>query len=91
MPYLVCSPWLYVFSIGEKVAKFTKKGGGLNLVPNLQKRGRGLNEVLIFKGGLLEKKGDLFQGWLQFLHTKYTKIWNTYWEKKFINKNAFLL
>ena len=63
MPYLVCSPWLYVFSIGERVAKFTKKGGGLNFVPNLQKRGgRGLDEVLTFKGGCWKKRETFFRG-----------------------------
>ena len=35
--------------------------GGLSLLPNFQKRGP--DRISIFRGRLLEKKGDFFQEW----------------------------
>ena len=49
--------------------------GVLTLLPNFQKGGR-LDRTSIFRGRFLRKRGWPFSGALQFLHKKYTKIWN---------------
>ena len=49
---IVCTPSL---SAGGGVVVVGKVG--LNLLPNLQKRGRGLDVTLIFRGKLVGKRG----------------------------------
>ena len=52
-------------------------GGGPNPLPNTKKRGGGRDRTSSFRGGLLGKRGsDLFQGGLQFLDKKKTRIFN---------------
>ena len=43
--------------------------GGLNLLPGFLKGG-GLDQISVFRRGLLGKRGDLFQEGLQFLRKK---------------------
>ena len=84
---IVCTPSL---SAGGGVVVVGNVG--LNLLPNLQKRGRGLDVTLIFRGELVGKRGgDLFEdGGLQFLHKNKLKcgIFN---DKKVDKQKCFSL
>ena len=55
-----------VYGHSVPLTKFSKKEGG----------GGGFDRISIFRGGLLGKRGGLFQGrgGAQYLHKKYTKI-----------------
>ena len=46
-------------------------GGGVEPPTKFSKRGGGLDRALVFRGGLVGKRGgDLFEEGLQFLHKK---------------------
>ena len=55
---------------------------------NFQK-GVGLTGPQLLEGDCWERGGDFFQGGCNF-YIKYIKIWNIWWQKKFMRKNIFL-
>ena len=72
-----CSDFLWALSsVYENLGQFFFHNYSLNLLPNFQNK-TGLDMLLIFRGESVDKRrGDLFDGELQFLHKKQTKIWN---------------